>query len=272
MNSKAILPVLVVSLFSAVPNSEAALSALWRFNNTGASQADTTANANTATSMNGAVWAFDGTRNSGTMFFDGANDFLEAADSASLSITGNMTIALWVNMTTLASSNQWRGLVAKDPTGSGNPAPYQFWFNQGNTLAAFGRGNGTVNDFAFGSASAGNIPVAGAWEHWAVSQSGTTATMYRNGTAIAMTDTTISTTTTDGGSPLIIGDRPGAQDMSFHGRMDDVSIFDQALTQTEIQTIMTGDFSAFGVPVPEPGTALFGLALFGVAVARRRRA
>ncbi len=272
MHSKRLLPAaFAASLFAATPRSEAALAGLWRFTDTGSSQADSSVNSNTATTMNGAVWAFDAARNSGIMSFDGLNDFLQAADSPSLSITGDMSIALWVNMTTLASPDQWRGLVAKDPTGSGNPAPYQFWFNQGNNLGAFGRGNGTVSDFAFGSATVGNIPVAGVWEHWAVSQSGTTATMYRNGLAIAMTDTTISTTIADGGGPLIIGDRPGAQDMSFHGRMDDVAIFNQALTQAEIQSIMDGDFSAFGVPVPEPGTAAFGLALVGVALLRRRR-
>lgn len=272
MHLTSFVPVLLAaSMVSFAPDSHAALAGLWRFNGAGGTQADSSGNSNAATTMNGAVWAFDATRNSGTMSFDGINDFLEAADSASLSITGDMSITAWINMTTLASGGQYRGVLAKDPTGSGNPAPYQLWFNQGNNLAGFGRGNGALSDFAFGSTGLGNVPVAGAWEHWAVSHTGTAVTIYRNGLTIAMADALINTTIADGNGTLIIGDRPGMQDMSFHGRMDDVAIFNQALTQAEVQTIMGGDFSAFGVPVPEPGTATVGLAALGVAFLRRRR-
>ena len=34
----------------------------------------------------------------------------------------------------------------------------------------------------------------------------------------------------------------------FQGTMDDVAVFDESLSQSEIQTIMKGDFSDFGVP------------------------
>lgn len=249
--------------------ASAALAALWRFEVNGGSQADSSANGNTATSVGGAVQVLDTIRASGAMEFDGINDFLTVADSSSLSITGtNMTIAFWMKLDTVGGIDQWRGIVAKDPAGSGNPAPYQLWFNQGNAVPGFGRGDGTVTDFAFGN----SVPVTGVWEHWAIVQNATLVTMYKNGVAIGMSDNTISTTITDQNGSLIIGDRPGAQDMSFDGRLDDLAIFNEALTADQIATISSGDFSSFGV-VPEPGAACIGsLAAAAALSVRRRRA
>src|SRR6186713_161223 len=111
-------------LLASSSNSFGALAALYRFDNTGISQPDATSNANTATALNGASWVFDPTRNSGTFAFDGSDDQLQAVDSASLSITGDLTISLWVNVTAAGGFGQWRGLVTKDPVGSGTAAPY----------------------------------------------------------------------------------------------------------------------------------------------------
>lgn len=47
------------------------------------------------------------------MQFDGINDFMQAAESTSLSITGNMTIAFWMNLTSLGAAGQYRGIIAK---------------------------------------------------------------------------------------------------------------------------------------------------------------
>jgi hypothetical protein len=253
-------------LLASSSNSFGALAALYQFDNAGTSQPDATLNANTATALNGAAWIFDGVRNSGTFSFDGSDDRLQALDSASLSITGDLTISLWVNVTSAGGFGQWRGLVTKDPAGSGTAAPYQFWFNQANLFPNFVGGNGTTNDIAFSTI---DVPSTGVWEHWAVTLTGNTVAMYRNGSPITMADTTITSPVADGNGPLIIGDRDGAQDMSFLGRLDDVAIFNEALDQTEIQTVMSGDFTAFGVPEPSQALMLAcGMAGF---LARRRR-
>lgn len=253
-------------LLSVPQDLSAAIVALWQFESAGVSQADSTANNNTATSMNGAAQVFDITRSSGAMSFDGSDDLLQVADSASLSITSDLTIALWSNLTSLGGFGQWRGLVTKDPPGSGVAAPYQFWFNQNDGTPVYVGGNGTANDIA--SASSG--PSTGVWQHWAVTLSGSTVAIYRNGVALGMIDSTITTSPiSDGNGSLFIGHRDGAQDMSFFGRMDDVAIFNHALSQTEIQTIMTGDFSGYGIP--EPSRALLiGLGFAGLVLRRRR--
>jgi hypothetical protein len=99
-------------------------------------------------------------------------------------------------------------------------------------------------------------PLLDQWEHWAVVYDGTNLTVYRDGNE-----------GTNGGvasqpATAPIGGYPGFQDAiligaelaqdgtrTWNGMLDDVAIFNIPLTQAQIQTVMSGDFSAF---VPQP--------------------
>jgi hypothetical protein len=101
--------------------------------------------------------------------------------------------------------------------------------------------------------------------------SGTSVSWYRNASLIATG--TITTAIADTNGPLYIGNRTDLL-LDRLGRLDDVAIFDEALSQSQISTIRGGDFSAFVVPVPEPGMLLV-LPLLAVAapfVVRRIKA
>lgn len=58
----------------------------------------------------------------------------------------------------------------------------------------------------------------------------------------------------------------------FDGTLDDVAIFNRALTTEEIAAIRAGDFSAFGITIPEPATAMTGMIGLVMLGMRRRRA
>jgi len=99
-------------------------------------------------------------------------------------------------------------------------------------------------------------PLLDQWEHWAVVYDGANLTIYRDGNE-----------GTNGGvasQPVTapIGGYPGFQDAiligaelaqdgtrTWNGMLDDVAIFNVALSQSQVQTVMSGDFSAF---VPQP--------------------
>ena len=91
---------------------------------------------------------------------------------------------------------------------------------------------------------------------------------------------------------LLVMDFPGANDaaaMNFavgrtctffaggefwDGKLDDVAIFDRALSPAEIRVAMSGDFRTLGGPVPEPSSfaiAALAVAMGTVAWRRRRR-
>ena len=257
-------------LLAAAPAAGLAqtLAGLWRFDNPGSAQADSSSNANTAVTGGNATYLFDATRASGVMSFDGANDYLTVAHSVSLSITGDITLAAWVNVgATIGGSNNWRGVFSKDTNG-GNPSPYQFWFNANNLAPVLGRGDGNAQ--AYAQPGAGTVPTENSWEHWAVTMSGANVTFYRDGSAFFTGS--LTTTTGDAGNPLYIGNRPDLA-LDFLGRMDDVAIFSGALDSTQINAIKGGDFSAFGVAVPEPSThaALAGAGALALALWRRRK-
>jgi hypothetical protein len=245
--------------------SDAGLVGLWRFKHDNQLlQGDASGNGNHATPNGNADWVFDGARNSGVMAFDGNNDFLSAADSASLSIVGDITIAAWVNVgNTTNGSNNWRGLLAKGV--GAQPASYQFFFNQGNLVPVFLRGTGNPANTVINAG--GIVPTENTWEHWAITQSGTAVTFYRNGNVVH--NGTISTTMADDNGPLYIGNRGDSQ-LDWLGRLDDMAIFDQALSQAQIGDIRNGDFTEFGVPEPSAVvTTVVGI--LGVAGFARRR-
>ena len=59
----------------------------------------------------------------------------------------------------------------------------------------------------------------------------------------------------------------------FDGQLDDTATFNQALTGTQINTIMAGNFSAFGVnSVPEPSSMLLTAAALSLLAWTKRPA
>ncbi len=101
-------------------------------------------------------------------------------------------------------------------------------------------------------------PLLDQWEHWAVVYDGTNVTLYRNGNQgpYGGAASYAVTAFVEYGSPdqgaILIGTEfdPGQPAMAnWNGLLDDVAVFNVALSQAQIQTVMAGDFSAF---VPRP--------------------
>lgn len=235
--------------------SPAAVVGLWQFDADAAVQPDSSGFGNDATNV-GATWVDDETRG-GAMEF-AAGHRLEVADSPSISIAGDITIAAWVN---LANTDGFRSIVGK--TTDNFPASYDLYVVSGTTDLRFYRGDGTnVN---LGEVTSSGLTTNN-WHHIAVTMEGQSVTHYLDG--VESGTGTIAALLADNDDILMIGSRNDLV-TQWIGRMDDVAIFDEALSAEEIGTIMGGDFSGF--IIPEPSTALFALLGLSGLVLRRRR-
>ena len=199
--------------------------------------------------------------------FDGANGYVSIPDSPLLdSLTTSITIELWLKTDQVTSD--WTGIVTK-----GNSA----WRLQATP------GANTV-DFTV-SVSAGDLTGSrsindGQWHHVAGVYDGTNMFLYVDGTLdVSMPATGLIPQNSD---PLAIGanvqayvppcgcNEPG---YFFNGLIDEVSIYNRALTAQEIQAIYNAGISG-KCPLGAPGiifqptnqtVALGGTAIFNVA-------
>jgi hypothetical protein len=159
--------------------------------------------------------------------------------------TEQLTIALWVKWNGL--SGEWQGLISK--RNSWDPAPIgeMMWFLEANQTTGalwFGRRDGG------GVGSSGQTLPEGEWQHLAVACDGTTAIMYRDGEQLNSGDFTLGSMTDAAlqiGSGYINGGGP------FNGAVDDVRIYNHALTVEEIQDIMLGQMPQAYGPKPPDG-------------------
>ena len=160
--------------------------------------------------------------------FDGVNDWVTVADSASLDLSNTMTLEAWVNPRTV---DNWQTLLLKE--GAGTMAYELYSNNDVNRPAAYFTGtNGTIR------AVTGTAALAvGTWTHLAVTYDGANMRLYVNGILVRTTARTGAMIATDG--VLHIGGNQVWGGEFFSGLIDDMRIYNRALSAAEIQTDMT---------------------------------
>lgn len=228
---------------SAIPSPEAVVAsglvAAYSFDEgSGTTVADRSGYANTGT-ISGAIWSNQGKFGS-ALSFDGADDWVTVADSPSLDLTTGMTLEAWVYPT---ANTGWRTVVLKE---------------QMDYLVYGLFASSDTNQPAVEVCIGGCVTVTGpsplplnTWTHLATTYDGSLVGLYVNGIQVAsrMTSGSLLTST----NPLRIGGDSLWGDY-FQGRIDEVRIYNRALTATEIQADMT-----IGVTPPPVGapTAAF---------------
>jgi hypothetical protein len=169
--------------------------------------------------------------------FDGTDDLVEIPDSDQWTLgLQDFTIDLWINFSQVVSRSPF---IARDD-GGGWQYKWIFWYDEsGHTTPA-----GPALRFHLNSYSAdpyGAIdtiyypwsPTTGRWYHVAVTRSGSTYALFVDGVQVA-TSTNQTDAIQNATAPLTIG---GAEGNLFNGFIDEVDIFNRALSADEIHAI-----------------------------------
>ncbi len=187
----------------------------------GTTVADVSGHGNTGT-ISGATWTTLG-RFGNALAFNGTSSMVTINESSWLDLTSGLTLEAWVYPT--APALDYRDIIYKEvdryylEAGSERSTPvFGGTFTSGNT-----------NIYA-----PATLPT-NTWTHLAATFDGSTMTLYVNGVQVASQAQTTPLTTSTGA--LHIGGDP-IFGQFFNGRIDEVRVYNRALTQTRIQTDM----------------------------------
>jgi hypothetical protein len=198
----------------------------------GAAAADASSTGNGA-SVSGAAWTAG--KYGGALSFDGVNDMVTVPDAASLDLTTEMTLEAWVRP---ASNSNWGTVILKE---RGAGLAYSLYSTDGVNRPPSAYVYRTRDVRALGT---GTLAL-NTWSHLGGTYDGANLRLYVNG-ALA------STTAVTGAMPATTNAlRIGGNTVwgeYFNGLIDDVRVYNRALTIAEIQTDMS---TPVATPAPD---------------------
>jgi len=183
---------------------------------------DSTANSNNGTATNNPTLGASGIMDGATTFSTG-NDYIVVNDSASLDISGNLTLEAWIYPTTL--DNVHRRIIVKPYSSWGDPwYMYSLWVYKApadpNNNLGFGTSAGTPGSRSY---SVNGTLTTDTWQHVAGTYNGTAQHWYINGDLVATYDVTMTIGTSN--VSLSIGSvEPLQSGLEFGGIIDEVRI------------------------------------------------
>jgi hypothetical protein len=175
--------------------------------------------------ISGATWTSSG-RYGKALVFDGVNNWVTVNDAASLDLTTGMTLEAWVYPTALGggSTNGWRCVILKQQS---SQLVYALYANSDNN-----RPSGYVYTSSdLGVSGNAQLPL-NTWTHLASTYDGAMLRLYANGSQVGSRSLTGSINTSS--YPLRIGGNSVWGEF-FAGRIDEVRIYNRALSVAEIQ-------------------------------------
>jgi hypothetical protein len=196
----------------------------WKFDETNGTTAyDSSGNGNDGNLTNGPTWT-DG-KIGGALSFDGVDDFVNVPSIQNVN-GGGVTFAVWVKPTHFDSVNYPHIVGGAGVSFHGMGPPYISSNKKGGV------------GFYLGGTSTGEvhtriIPLLD-WSHVASISNGSNYQIFWNG---VLEQESTKVTGQVGDSAIIIGNKTGGSDRTWFGLIDDVRIYDRALSAAEVQAL-----------------------------------
>lgn len=171
----------------------------------------------------------------------GSSQYASAADSASLSITGNLSISFWVKFETTPSSGNTMDLVSKYDDQTADDRSWRFFlFNEGGTLKL--QLNISNNGTAQESLAVAWTPSTATWYYIVLTftAAASEARFYIDNAQQGTTQTGTFTAISDEPSSLFIGAINPTPSSFLDGLIDEIVITSDVLSAQERQDLFDG--------------------------------
>lgn len=168
--------------------------------------------------------------------FSGNLQYAEVPNNAALNPTGPFTVEFWANLTNDTAGAK-SGVVSRYITVAGGPTAqlgYLFFANNGNTAWQFRVYNGSAATTITDANGAPDI-TANTWYHVAGVYDGANITIYVNGVPTSTTTgTVVYRANTNAPTRIGAGTPETAPSLFFPGLIDNVAVFNSALSASQI--------------------------------------
>jgi len=179
----------------------------------------------------------------GALNFDGEDDIVEIPYNAAFDLA-TFTIMAWVNVPEPKTNVQT--ILGKGVLGAGSPRNYGLYIYTNGTLGCNYTSGGGWQD-----TKANTVIADGEWHHAAFTYDGIALHMYMDGKLDGEKATT--NVPDQPQEPVRIGRWAGDAGDFINGAVDEVAIFNKALSEEEIQSAMVGLAITFGFAVEPSG-------------------
>lgn len=209
------------------------LQGSWKFDeNNGATAADASGNNNTGTLSSGATWT---TGQSGAAAnLDGVDDYVQVGAQSSLALTNTGTLSAWIYPTGAGSLPPYGGIIIN------KEGEYELArFTDGTIQWAFANTNPGWN-----WVNTGYVAPLNQWTHVAVTYDSGVVKTYINGTLFhTYTGTGAIGDIDNSQNDFRVGGRQ-VTSHNFRGRIDEVRVYNRALSASEVTTLPSGASSS----------------------------
>jgi hypothetical protein len=213
-----------IAVTLTVSSASANLVGAWGFDDgSGTTATDASGRGNNGT-VTGATWTTGG-KFGGALSFDGVSNWVTVPDADSLDLTTGMTMEAWVKPTAIGTA--WRSVMLKE-----QPASLIYALYAGDSSGRAATDVFTTSDIGLRGTAKTALST---WTHLAATYDGTTLRLYVNG--VQATTKAISGSIRASTGALRIGGNSVWGEW-FAGLIDEVRLYNRALTATEIQADM----------------------------------
>lgn len=210
-----------VSGLPSVPLPEGLVGA-WGFDEGSGNGVGDKSDADNDGTISGATWSSSG-KFGGALSFDGTDDRVVVPGSGSLELDDAMTLEAWVKPDSV--DGNWRTVLLKE----WNDDFLVYGISTGDAGKPFGTAS-MYDDDGLALAEAPNALAEDTWTHLAATYDGSSLRFYVNGNQVASEPATGPIATA--GGDLTIGGTAVFSDQWFDGLIDEVRVYDRALSVT----------------------------------------